>query len=261
MTLPTRTPGRTLAVLHARARATGRLADPSWPARLAENLVELGADWRESAQVCADASWTARSTGHSVLGLLAPEQVKAAGLDPVTERAYRHLYLSALRYDFRCRALQEFVEQLPAGVRSSLDCYSRALYAFALLGQSRHAGLAVMDEVLAEAGDHAKTRHVLLHGLWLGQDLDRGAERLLSLSTGPPFDTGRDPIALFRAAGALRQLGRYDEGLTAIDRALDLLPPGDIAVHADLVRERSLIAVARDLHQRPPAHISGGTAT
>lgn len=260
MNLPTRTPGRVLDLLHAQARATGRLADPSWPARLAEDLRELAANWRESAQVCADTAWAARAAGHSVLGLLGPEQVSAAGPDPVTARTHRHLYLSALRYDFRCRTLQAFVEQLPAGVRSSLDCYSRALYAFALLGQSRHEGLAVMDEVLAEAGDHGKTRHVLLHGLWLGQDLDRGAERLLALSTGPPFDTGSDPIALFRAAGALRRLGRYDEGLTAIDRALDLLPPGDTAVHADLVRERSLIAAVRDLYQRSPAR-TGGTAT
>ncbi|WP_235990966.1 hypothetical protein [Streptomyces ureilyticus] len=54
---------------------------------------------------------------------------------------------------------------------------------------------------------------------------------------------------LFRVVGALRRLGRYDEGLAAIDRALDLLPPGDITVHADLVRERSLVTAARDLHQ------------
>ncbi|MEW1794637.1 hypothetical protein [Streptomyces niveus] len=260
MSLPTRTPGRTLALLHARARATGRLADPSWPERLAEDLRELGADWRESAQVCADAAWTARSTGHSVLTLMSPEQVAAPGQDAITARAFRHLYLSALRYDFRCRALQAFVEQLPAGTRTSLDCYSLALYAFALLGQSRPEGLALLDEVLAAAGDHAKTRHVLLHGLWLGQDLDRGAERLLALSSGPPFDTGTDPIALFRMAGALRRLGRYDEGLTAIDQALDLLPPGDLTVHADLVRERALISAARDIDQRPRAR-TGGTAS
>ncbi|MFD3522238.1 hypothetical protein [Streptomyces sp. NPDC058653] len=260
MNLPTRGPSRALALLEAQARATGRPTDPSWPIRLAEDLRELGADWRESAQVCADTAWAARAAGHSVLGLLGPQQVRAAGLDPVTERAYRHLYLSALRYDFRTRALQAFVEQLPSAVRSSLDCYSRALYAFALLGQSHHDGLALMDEVLADVGDHAKTRHVLLHGLWLGQDLDGGAERLLALSSGPPFDPGRDPIALFRMAGALRRLGRYDEGLTAIDRALDLLPPGDITVHADLVRERSLIAAARDLHQSLQARAEGGTA-
>ncbi|MFB6951345.1 hypothetical protein ACFCXP_17110 [Streptomyces niveus] len=122
MNLPTRTAGRALALLEAQAQATAWPADPSWPVRLAEDLVELGADWRESAQVCADTAWAARAAGHSVLGLLGPEQVRAAGLDPVTERAYRHLYLSALRYDFRTRALQKFVEQLPSAVRSSLDC-------------------------------------------------------------------------------------------------------------------------------------------
>ncbi|MFI0219877.1 tetratricopeptide repeat protein [Streptomyces lydicus] len=106
-----------------------------------------------------------------------------------------------------------------------------------------------MDEVLAEAGEHAKTLHVLLHGLWLGQDLDQGAERLLALSARPPFYARQGPIVLFRRAGALRRLGRYDKALAAIDRALDLLPPGNIVVHADLVRERSLITAVRDIHQ------------
>ncbi|MFC5253040.1 hypothetical protein [Streptomyces nigrescens] len=258
MTLPVRRPGRALALLDTEARATAHPADPSWPVRLAEDLRELDADWRESAEVCANAAWAARSAGHSVLGLLSPEQVTAAGPDPVTTRTFRHLYLSALRFDFRCPTLQAFIEQFPNSALQSLDCYSRALYAFALLGQSRPEGLALMDEVLAEAGEHTKTLHVLLHGLWLGQDLDHGAERLLALSARPGFDTDRDPILLFRVAGALRRLGRYDEGLDAIDRALDLLPPGDITVHADLVRERSLIAAARDLQQHSP---KGGTAT
>lgn len=258
MTLPVRRPGRARALLDTEARASADPADPFWTVRLAEDLRELDADWRESAEICANAAWTARSAGHSVLGLLSPEQVTAAESDPVTTRTYRHLYLSALRFDFRCPTLQAFIEQLPDTSLRSLDCYSRALYAFALLGQSRPEGLALMDEVLAEAGEHTKTLHVLLHGLWLGQDVDHSAERLLALSTRPGFDADRDPILLFRVAGALRRLGRHDEGLAAIDRALDLLPPGDITVHADLVRERSLIAAARDL---PNPSSQGGTAT
>ncbi|WP_233535673.1 hypothetical protein [Streptomyces sp. CRB46] len=170
-----------------------------------------------------------------------------------------HLYLSALRFDFRCPTLQRLVEQLAQTARQPLDCYTRALYAFALLGQSRPEGLMVMDEVLASAEEHPKTLHVLLHGLWLGQDLDEGAERLLALSLRPALATGTDPIVLFRTAGALRRLGRYDEGLSAIDRAIDCLPPGDISVHADLVRERSLLCAARDLHQhRSPTRTSSG---
>ncbi|MEU1629237.1 hypothetical protein ABZ746_28760 [Streptomyces sp. NPDC020096] len=263
MSLPLRRPGRALALLSARTRATTNPADPSWPTRLAADLRELGADWRESAEVCADAAWTARTSGHSVLSLLTPDQVTAAEADPVTARTLRHLYLSALRYDFRCPTLQALVEHLPQTAREALDCYSRALYAFALLGQSRPEGLEVMDEVLGEAGEHARTLHVLLHGLWLSQHLDHGAERLLALSTRPPFDAGQDPIVLFRRADALRRLGRYDEGLSTIDKALDLLPPGDPAVHADLVRERSLIAAARDLHhhEHQPARAIAGTPT
>ncbi|MFJ8697750.1 hypothetical protein [Streptomyces ardesiacus] len=209
--------------------------------------------------MCADAAWAARSAGRSVLVLLSPEDVLATDRDPITARTMAHLYLSALRFDFRCPALQRFVEHLARTARQPLDCYTRALYAFALLGQSRPEGLTVMDEVLVEAEEHPKTLHVLLHGLWLGQDLDQGAESLLALSSRPALAIGTDPIVLFRVAGALRRLGQYDEGLSTIDRAIECLPPGDISVHADLVRERSLICAARDLHQhRSPTRTSSG---
>ncbi|MGA5169694.1 MULTISPECIES: hypothetical protein [Streptomyces] len=261
MILPVRDPGQAVALLKTRTRATTYLSTPFWPVRLAEELRDQHVNWRESAEVCADAAWAARAPGRSVLDLLDPDEITAPGLDPVIARTYRHLYLSALRYDFRCATLQAFVEQLPPSAASELDCYSRALYAFALLGQSRPEGLALMDEVLAEAGDHTKTLHVLLHGLWLGHDLDHGAEQLLALSAQPAFGTaGTDPIVLFRVAGALRRLGRYDEGLAAIDRALDFLPPGDVTVHADLVRERSLIAAARDVLQHLSARAFEGSA-
>ncbi|MFF5339789.1 hypothetical protein ACFY4H_03605 [Streptomyces althioticus] len=259
MTPPTNRPDRAAALHKARARATATADDPSWPLHLAEDLHGIRADWKTSAEVCADAAWAARSAGRSVLGLLSPEDVLATHRDPITTRTLAHLYLSALRFDFRCPTLQRLVEQLAQTARQPPDCYTRALYAFALLGQSRPEGLTVMDEVLATAEEHPKTLHVLLHGLWLGQDLDDGAERLLALSSRPALATGPDPIVLFRTAGALRRLGRYDEGLSAIDRAIDWLPPGDISVHADLVRERSLLCAARDLHQhRSPTRTSSG---
>ncbi|MGI5479369.1 hypothetical protein [Streptomyces lavendofoliae] len=191
MTLAVRDPGRDIALREARARATNYPAAPFWPVRLAQELRELNADWRESAEVCADVAWAARAAGRSALGLLSPDKITAADLDPVTARTYRHLYLSALRYDLRCATLQAFVEQLPPGAISGLDCYSRALYAFALLGQSRPEGLALMDEVLAEAGDHVKTLHVLLHGLWLGHDLDQGRSGSSPSARGLPLESAR----------------------------------------------------------------------
>ncbi|MBW1597296.1 hypothetical protein [Streptomyces sp. JJ38] len=56
MTIPVRRPGRALARLKAKARASVHPADPAWPNRLTEDLRELDADWRESAEVCADAA-------------------------------------------------------------------------------------------------------------------------------------------------------------------------------------------------------------
>jgi hypothetical protein len=89
--------------------------------------------------------------------------------------------------------------------------------------------------------------HVLLHGLWLGHLLPGRAETILRLAALPPLAGRADPVALMRTAGALRQLGRYRDALAAIDDAIDVLPPGDPAFHADLVRERTLIITAYDL--------------
>ncbi|MFI2204622.1 hypothetical protein ACH47Z_28320 [Streptomyces sp. NPDC020192] len=140
------------------------ISGTQWPARLAEALRDLDATWQESAEVCADVAWRARAAGNSVLVLLAPEDVTGPGRGPVIWRTYRHLYLSALRYDFRCRSIESLVNQvlLP---ELNADPYSWALYAFSRLGQSRSDGLAVMERVLDMASDHPKTLHVLLHGV------------------------------------------------------------------------------------------------
>lgn len=249
--------GRAAALASIRVRATSHLEETHWPAQLAADLDAFNADWRESAEVCADVAWAARASGNSVLDRVAPEQVTTGDHHSRATRSYRHLYFNALRYDFRCHTLQALIERLPPTASTGLDCYSRALHAFALLGQSDPGGIILMDEVLDQAKDHIKTLHVLLHGLWLGHNLHGRAERILRLAARPPFAGRTDPIVLFREASALRQLGRYSDGLAVIDRALDLLPPGDTSVHADLVRERSLIAAASDTYR----HARGGDET
>src|SRR5690606_1093400 len=97
VTPPTNRPDRTGALHKARARATATPDDPSWPLHLAEDLRGIRADWKTSAEVCADAAWAARPAGRSVLGLLSPEDVTATNRNPITTRILAHLYLSALR--------------------------------------------------------------------------------------------------------------------------------------------------------------------
>lgn len=232
-----------LVVHHAEASSER----DTWPGQLATDLRELEATWQESADVCADAAWAARAAQRSVLGLVDPEQITGHRSDVAAARTYRHLYLSGLRFDFRCRAIQCLVGEGVPLSQLNQDPYTKSLYAFSLLGQSEPRGLGLMEEVLPRAGDHPKTLHALLHGLWLGQNLPNRSEHILQLLARPPFAPRTDPLALFREAGALRSLGRYRAALASIDRALDLLPPGDPAVHADFVRERALICAADDI--------------
>lgn len=196
--------------------------------------------WQESAAFLADVAWQARRDGRS----LAEEIPSGAALigDAVTARTRIHLLGLALRYDFRRVALEELLR----AHRRPWDPFIRALFAFALLGQSKAQGLQVMDEVLAEASDDVKVLHTLLQGLWLGDGLPLRHQHMLSILSRPPFKARTDPLALFREASALREMRCFGEALATIDRALELLPPGDPGVHDDLVRERALIIVARE---------------
>ncbi|MGW2721069.1 hypothetical protein [Streptomyces sp. NPDC001492] len=237
---------RAAALARTASAAVEEIAGSQWPVVLAESLREVEATWQESAEVCADIAWRARAAGNSALVLLSPEHVTDSTPDPVIWRTYRHLYLSTLRYDVRCRVIESLMNEVPVSVLNE-DPYSEALYAFSRLGQSRSDGLAVMHRVLVAAPGHTKTLHVLLHGVWLGTFLPGRAPMLLALVGLLPEGGLDDPIALFRMASARRSLGQYPEALTAIDHALELLPPGELAVHDDLVRERLLITAAHDL--------------
>ncbi|MFD4257626.1 hypothetical protein ACFWR9_08335 [Streptomyces sp. NPDC058534] len=239
---------RAEALARAASAAVEEIAGSEWPTLLAGALRETEATWQESAEVCADIAWRARAAGNSALLLLTPEHVTDPSPGPVIWRTYRHLYLSTLRYDFRCRDIESLMNKVPVNVLDE-DPYSEALYAFARLGQSRSDGLAVIHRVLVAAPGHPKTLHVLLHGVWLGTFLPGRAPMLLALVGLLPEGGLNDPIALFRMASARRSLGHYPEALTAIGHALELLPPGDPAVHADLVREHALITTAYDLTQ------------
>ncbi|CAL9340305.1 hypothetical protein SUDANB58_00254 [Streptomyces sp. enrichment culture] len=220
-----------------------------WTREAALWLARGGADWAESARVTGDMAWRARTAGRSALVFLTGAHV--ARVDPVTPygRGLWHSFLTALRYDFRCGAIEEFFSRAAAG-RTDLDPYTDALRVFALLGRSRLRGLDLLESVMARAGDDGKTVHALLHGLWLGEHLPDQPQRMLDLLRAPAFARGLGAEALFRKAGALRRLGRYDEALAALQDAIDRLDPSEVVVHADCVRERSLVLVEREVYAR-----------
>ncbi|MEV6757278.1 hypothetical protein [Streptomyces sp. NPDC051214] len=228
------------------AAAASAARGENWPRLLADLLGGVSATWQESAEVCADAAWQARSIGRSALSFLDPPEI-ARHSDPTTGRALLHLYLNGLRYDFRCRSIEVLFGTLTSSGSLELDCYTQALRAFAPLAQSHSSGYLLMEEVLAQADDHAKTLHVLLHGLWLAHGLSGREEAMLHILGRKAFADRVDPIALFREATALRGLGQYGQALAAIDEAVEHLSPAAVNVHADFVRERSLITAIHEM--------------
>ncbi|MEU6233675.1 hypothetical protein [Kitasatospora sp. NPDC047058] len=222
-------------------------AGQPWPAEAARWLSRANADWQTSAALANQLTWYARSRSNSaLLHITGTDHLIQPGTDRTHAQALRHIHLAGMRFDFRCRSIQQLVEQAPVSERARWDPYTRALAAFALLGSSAPSALDAMNRSLAEAGDNPQVCHALLHGLWLGDELPDQAERILELAAWPSFHDD-DPVMLFRTATAWRTLGRRAEALAAIDSALEALPPNQPDVHADFVRERTIItALARE---------------
>jgi hypothetical protein len=236
-----------------RGAANRRINDgEDWIGPLDRGLRLIGATWQESAQVCSNAVWYARRTGRDVLKDLESRPIPGADMSAAQHRAWWHLYFTAHRFDFRCQAIRTVFQALDPPGAAHADPYIRAHDVFGVLGRSQPAGLGMLDDLLTE-DDAAQSRevlHVVLQGLWLGHLLPGRADRILHLTGLPPLSRPADPVALMRTAGALRQLGRHRQALAAIDDAIEALPTGDPAVHADMVRERTLITCALDLaHQ------------
>jgi hypothetical protein len=151
--------------------------------------------------------------------------------------AYVHGY--RLRYDFR-------FDQLATSARDWLTSFSddslvHSLAAFAALGQRSDRALPLLARASTLADYDQSCRAVCLQGLWFGTHLADQAEQILALSD-EMIGRGEDDGNLYYwRAFALRRLGRFDDALKSVDRAISLLPIGMNAVHQDYFRERELI--------------------
>ncbi|MFD9484108.1 hypothetical protein [Streptomyces sp. NPDC059991] len=228
----------------------------SWHLTALQWMRVAGATWQESASFCADVAWSARQEGRRACPP-GPAAFTAHAPDPITARTLRHLYLAGLRYEFRCADIQAVLPR----ESHALDPYTRALGVFAALGRSQSTGVTAMHRLLdhpAAAAD-PKVAHAVLHGLWLGERLPHQGELMLAVLRLEPFARREDPLALSREARAWRKVGDLDAALECVERAFGLLPPASLDLHADLVRERGLITIARDLQMPGPRQERGSS--
>jgi tetratricopeptide (TPR) repeat protein len=225
-------------------------AGKDWTGAAIRWLVDLDADWSESGEFCAKLCRVSRELRNTARPYLNADDIARSDLSAVPGRARLHLYLTSLRYEFRGAVLEHFVESLPRAL-SSLDPYTHALYAWALLVQNKQEGVAEMNAVLARGGeDDRSVLHALQDGLAYAERIPDAAELMLTLWRRPGPAAWRDETVLLREARALRQLGRYDEALAAVDRSLMLLQPNDVDRYDHRMSERWRIYEQRDVALR-----------
>jgi tetratricopeptide (TPR) repeat protein len=222
----------------------------NWIPEVLRWLQELDATWSESAEFCAKLCRSARDCRNSARPYLNADDIARSDLTGVPGRALMHLYLTSLRYEFRGTALEHFIESLPRPV-SSLDPYTHALYAWALLVQNKPEGVAEMNAVLNRGGeDDRSVLHALQEGLQYAEEIPDHAELMLTLWRRPGPASWRDETVLLREAAALRRLGRYDEALATIDRSIMLLQPNDTDRYHRRMSERWRIREQRETAMR-----------
>jgi tetratricopeptide (TPR) repeat protein len=222
------------------------IPDRDWTGRAVRWIVDLNASWEESAEFCGKLGRRARDQRNAARPYLSVDRIFAGDHTTVAGRAWLHLYLSSLRYEFRTAALEHAIESMPVPV-TRLDPYVHALYAFALLAQNKPEAKREVDAVLGRAGDDSSVLHALIDGLRFAERLPNHLELMLDLLHRPVFSERTDVTMLFREAFVLRRLGRYDEALAAIDRSLALLSPNDVERYQQRMAERYRIVDERHL--------------
>jgi tetratricopeptide (TPR) repeat protein len=220
--------------------------DQDWTGRAVRWIVDLNASWQESAEFCGKLGRRAREQRNAARPYLSADRVLTGDLGTVAGRAWLHLYLSSLRYEFRTAALEHAIESMPVPV-TRLDPYVHSLYAFALLAQNKPEAEREVAAVLGRAGDDPSVLHSLIDGLRFAERLPNHLEVMLDLLHRPVFSERTDVTMLFREAFVLRRLGRYDEALAAIDRSLALLSPNDVDRYQQRMAERYRILDERHL--------------
>ena len=226
--------------------------DPvGWVFELAETSDRIGVSRHVVRRCTADLAWESRDAGHRM-----PDdrdwRAVAERPNPMNARrllTYVHGY--RLRYDFRFDELAEAARDWLATYPD--DALIHSFAAFAALGQRSDRALPLLERAGTLADYDHSCRAVCLHGLWFGSHLPDQAERILALSDVMIGRGEDDANVYYWRSFALRRLGRFDDALTSVDRAISLLPVGMNAVHQDYVRERELIATTVLLNQHVSA--------
>jgi hypothetical protein len=234
-------PGAEVDVLRAHLLRRARAKSPSWIDELADLADECDLSPRVLRGTISTLAWQARDVGQPMPTV----SVEESGPVGTRELCRRYLLGFRLRFDFRFDALSA---QVRTWLRADPeDALLLAMSGFAGLGQQSSRALRDIDASLASPNADYVTTIFCLHGLWFGNDVDGQAERIEALSDELISRGEIEPNVFFWRAYAFRRMERFDEARESIDRAIELLAPGNNTIHQDYVRERALITTSKVL--------------
>lgn len=153
-----------------------------------------------------------------------------------------------LRFDFKFAQLYRHAGEWLAEFGD--DALIMALAAFGALGSREPNGLDLLNRAMSAPDADTKCRHVCLAGLGFADHVDDQAGMTLRLADEMMAHGEHAGNVSFRRARALRKLGRYDEALAEIDRAIDHPDVGQNLVHEQYVQERFAITAAQEMRER-----------
>lgn len=238
-------PGRRAAVLVEHLGPQVATASLGWIGELSAAAARHGLTMPEVRTAATDLAWRAREQGQRFPGSADWEALHGGATVDRLVLAYVHG--QRLRFDFKFEALQSQSHRWLAEFGG--DALILGLAAFGALGSRSGRGLDLYRQAVAAPDADSKSRHVCLHALWFADHLPDQAELMLELSNELTATGALDANVFFRRAFALRKLGRFEQALDEVDRAISMLGPGNNAVHQDYVRERELIVVSSQLHR------------
>ncbi|WP_018656697.1 tetratricopeptide repeat protein [Actinomadura flavalba] len=219
-----------------------------WIFRLAEITGRADVSREVLRRVTSNLCWQAREVGQRIP---TAEDAGACSAQPYPEHAARvvaYAHGSRLRFDFKFEELDDRCQVWLRDFRD--DGYLASMAALAALGLRSERGRPLLERARAMPDTDSATRYTCLHALWFGVDLDDQAEQMMDLAD-EMIGRGEDGYNLyFWRAYALRRLGRLDDALHSVDRAIALLPVGMNLVHQDYVRERELIKTTQLLNEQ-----------
>ena len=216
-----------------------------WINELTARVEQFGLSVPEIRRTTADLAWMARLAEQPYPG--DAERIAARGLHGSRMKRLVLAYVNGyrLRFDYRFAQLQRHTNEWLA--EFSDDALVLAFAAFAALGTRAPHGIDLFHRAVKAPDSDNKSRHTCLMAIWFADHVEEQPQILLELSSNMIARGEDNDVVHYRRAAALRKLGRYDEALTEVDRAIDLLGAGNIMVHEQFAQERRTIITTQDL--------------